>query len=89
MYKYVESTLLTEILSVLSKIKPPKFGENFSCQISSYIQCRDWVRYLPNSTQIYDEPRVNFSAWSLPVMFEWLPANVIIWVIFYLFELVY
>ena len=64
--------------------RPPKLGDSFSVHISSSLPIRQYVRLIPEGIDL-EEYQVNISNWALPVVFEWLPAEVIIWALGMLF----
>ena len=77
-YEYIPSEMLRSILSIFSTYSAPKFDERIMAQISHHIAAREWIRGMPPSSD-YEERHINFAAWSLPVVFEWLPVEIIVW----------
>lgn len=77
-YEYVASSLLRRTLASLASVRPPKLGEQFSVQVNVSIPTRHWLRALPPSIDI-EEHHLNFAQWALPVIFEWIPPDIIIW----------
>ena len=77
-YEYVPSELLRSILSILSTYPAPKFNQRIVAQISHHLAAREWTREMPPSDD-YEERHIMFSMWSLPVVFDWLPPEIIVW----------
>ena len=77
-YEYVPSELLRSTLSIFSTYSAPKFNEKIVAQISHHIAAREWIREMPPSSD-YEERHMMFASWSLPVVFDWLPPEIIVW----------
>jgi hypothetical protein len=84
-YEYVPCDLLTEILETLSRSpkRPPKVGEQFRLQVSEALPVRQWMR--ATGSAYLEEYQVNIANWALPIIFEWLPSEVILWALGLLF----
>jgi hypothetical protein len=63
--------------------QPPKLGDSYSVNISASLPVRQYVRLVPEND--LEEYQINISKWALPVIFEWLPPEVIIWALGLLF----
>lgn len=64
--------------------RPPKIGDTFSVHISTDLPIRQYARLMPESIDL-EEYQINISNWALPVIFEWLPPEVILWALGMLF----
>ena len=76
-YQYIPSGFLTSVLSRLTCVKPPLYGEDISFQAHPSLMFNLKPRHFPPT----DCPEYLSSAaqWALPVLFSWMPVETIIW----------
>jgi len=78
-YQYLPTMQYTDVLSRLSQLSSPMYGDCLSFHACRSLNEVSFVRKLPP----YDmaEHTVNASSWALPTLLSWVPVELLVWTI--------
>lgn len=80
-YVYLQRSLLEEILSKVSALPVPGYGDSLRFNVSQYLSLPlTFSRPMPNAFTV-GEHMASASNWALPVLLSWIPYEALVWVI--------